>query len=323
MCLFQPTARFLHLATASLMMVWLATSALAGPPGAFESTSSPDEAFLEQLHRSNSSVVLDATVDMTCAPPTAGMSPPCVVPVGVDPDLVAPDPSGELRIVAFDNDTTLAWVELDGMAPDLVITAWLVFVPPGSPPPAPIFAPIGPGMPPVAAPSAPMAATTARFSEGAGWEPNRLRVWNSGRARVIALLDYNPLKSGQAPLRNGMVAVNQGAAPAGSGAEQPLCCPDAVIPPAPGPRLQPIGSSFLRRFDPATGFQMLGENGRPELVRSPVPVPLIVVIVHIDRTTHGINPGIVIPPFAEAGFPATAGDHYVLGIFPLGGLAMD
>ena len=282
---------------------------------------SDDRSVLDRINQSRASVALDATVSMTCFPPSAGMGPPCIVPTGLDPDLVAPNPSGELRFLAFENDTSLAWIELDGLAPDLVVTAWLVFTPPGSPPPAPIFAPIGPGLPPVAAASTPLASTGARFSEGAGWEPNRFRIRPKGGGRLIAWLDYNPLKPDQAPLRNGTMSMNQGLAPAGTAAAQPPCCADSPVPPAPGPRLSPIGSSFLRRFDPETGFQVLGADGRPEILRSPTAVPLIVVIVHIDRMTHGIQPGIVIPPFPGSSFPVTAGDHYVLGIFPLGGLS--
>ncbi len=318
---------FLNRVTGSVVLwVWvmgMSIGAAAEERGRFETAESLEATLSKQISGKRSPVTLDATVEMICPPPGAGLTPPCTLPVGIDPDLVAPDPSGELRVLAFADDSALAWIKLDGLSRDLVVTAWLVYVPPGAPPPAPIFEPIGPGLPPVAAPSAPLAPTYARFSEGMGWEPNRLQIFSSGKAHLFTWLDYNPLKAGQAPLRNGMVSTQQGLAPADSPAVQPLCCPDAVIPPAPGPRLSPIGSSFLRRFDPDTGFQVLDLDGRPELVRSPVAVPLIVVIVHLDRMTHGIHPGIVIPPFPGAGFPATAGDHYVLGIFPIGGLAMD
>lgn len=303
----------------------VAASASAGPPPGFSSDglARDTSSVLARIGKGGLSVSLDATVSMTCNPPSAGMAPPCVLPVDIDPDLVAPNPSGELRIVAFENDTALTWIELEGLSPDLVITAWQVFTPPGTPPPAPIFAPIGPGLPPVAAASTPLVPTFARFSEGTGWDPNRFRIRSDGKARLITWLDYNPLKADQAPLRNGTVSMNQGLAPAGSSAEQPPCCADSPLPPVPGARLSPIGSSFLRRFDPATGFQVLDSDGWPEILRSPIAVPLVVLIVHMDRMTHGIHPGVVIPPIPGSTFPVTAGDHYVLGIFPLANLAMD
>ncbi len=139
--------RILPAMIALITALTLVTSATARQPDFSDSMLSVDDAFAKHLSRQQSSLVLDQTVEMTCAPPSAGMAPPCVVPVGLDPDLLAPNPSGELRLVTFGNDSTLAWIHLDGMAPDLVITAWLVYTPPGMPPPAPIFEPIGPGMP--------------------------------------------------------------------------------------------------------------------------------------------------------------------------------
>jgi hypothetical protein len=60
---------------------------------------------------------------------------------------------------------------------------------------------------------------------------------------------------------------------------------------------------------------VLGADGRPELVRSPVPAVVIALVVHIDETTHGISAGIPIPPIP--GISATTGDHYTLGLFGL------
>ena len=91
------------------------------------------------------------------------------------------------------------------------------------PPPHPIFAPTGPGLPPVAHMDSPVAPTGAAFSEGLGDEPNRFRILPNGKGDLVAALDYNPLKSQQVPLVNGMVLANQGLAPAGSVAEQPTC----------------------------------------------------------------------------------------------------
>ena len=135
---------------------------------------------------------------------------------------------------------------------------------------------------------------------------------------MVAWLDYNPLKSGQVPLVNGMVLTQQGPAPAGSPAEQPTCCADFPA----GPQLEPVGGSYLRQYDPATGYQVKGPDGRPELVRSPLRPVAIAVFIHIDGTTSGIVPGIPTPPFLVDP-PVTTGTFYLLGIFPLAPLGMD
>ena len=129
---------------------------------------------------------------------------------------------------------------------------------------------------------------------------------SNGKGTLQVTLDYNPLEAGQGPLRNTLVVIDQVDAPAGSGAEQGTCC---------GGLVQAVGSSYLRRFDPVTGFQLLDDDGRPELLRSPVPVAFMLLVIHIDGTTHGINPGLPIFPFP--GVPFTVGDHFVLGIFDL------
>ena len=99
--------------------------------------------------------------------------------------------------------------------------------------------------------------------------------------------------------------------PAGSGVEQPLCCPDGV----PEPMVQSVGSSFLRSFDMNTGFQNLDGNGKPVLIKSPLPVAFIAIVAHVDKTTHGINPGVPILPIP--GLSVTTGDHFLVGIFDL------
>lgn len=270
----------------------------------------------EAVAGKSSPIVLDEILDMVCFPPTAMISPPCPVPVGIDPDLVAPNPAGQLRLVVFDDDTSLVSIKLSGMSPEQVATAWFVHFPPNQPPPHPIFAPIGPGQPPVAFADTPLAHTAARFSEGLSDEPNQFRILPNGRAYLTTLLDYNPLKPGQVPLVNGMVLANQGAAPPGSVAEQPECCPDFPA----GPQREPIGGSYLRHFDPVTGFQIKGPDGRPELVRSPTRPVVVAVFIHIDGTTSGIVPGVPTPPFLVAP-PFTTGSFYLLGLFflvPLG-----
>ncbi len=260
--------------------------------------------------------LVDAVVEMTCFPPPPapgqepglGPPPPCTLPAGLPPEFASPEPSGRLHLVVAADDTARLDIRLEGLAPDLVVTAWVSYFFPPGPAPHPIFAPAGPGLPPVAAVSAPLAATTSAFTEGLGPEPNQFLNLPGGRARLSLTLDYNPLRGGQGPLRNGLSVPNQGAAPAGSGAEQRACCPDGSAP-------QPVGASFLRRYDPVTGFPLLAADGRPELLRSPVPVAFLALVVHVDRTTHGISPGIPILP--RPGAPVTGGDHFLLGLFDL------
>ena len=263
-------------------------------------------------------IVLDEIVDMVCFPPPAMIPPPCPVPIGTDPDLVAPDPAGRMRILVTDDDQTFLSFRLAGLSPAQVITAWFVHFPPGQAPPHPVFAPIGPGLPPVAFIDSPVAHTGARFSEGLSREPNQLPVRGSGKARLISWLDYNPLKSEQVPLVNGMVAIQQSLAPAGSGAEQPDCCADFPA----GPMPEPVGGSYLRRFDPVTGLQRRDADGRPQLLRSPTRPVAIAVVVHQDSLTSGILPGVPTPPFLVDP-PASTGSFYLLGLFPLGSLGMD
>lgn len=262
--------------------------------------------------------VLDETVQMVCFPPAAGQAPPCPVPVGIDPDLVAPNPSGVMRIRVRDDDTTVVSIHLEGMSRAQVATAWFVHFPPNQPPPDPIFAPIAPGLPPTAFMDTPLAPTWARFSEGLSREPNQFRIRRDGSARLRTVLDYNPLKSGQVPLVNGMVLTEQSLAPPNSVAEQPNCCPDFPA----GPRPQPVGGSYLRRFDAETGFQVRGADGRPELIRNPSRPVAMTVFIHIDGVTSGLVPGVPTPPFLTDP-PVTTGSFYLLGIFPLLPLGMD
>jgi hypothetical protein len=257
--------------------------------------------------------VTRAAIEMTCFPPPSsgelgiGPPPPCVVPSGLDPRFISPNPSGHARLTATPNGRTKVRIDLDGLAPDLVITAWLAYYFPPNPPAGhPVFA----GMPPVAGVAVPLAPTDAAFTEGLGWEPNQFLV-RGDRGRLNVALDYNPLKAGEGPLRNELVQTHQAAAATGTGAHQPNCCPNAL----PNPRPQPIGASFLRKFDQATGLPVLGPDGRPELLRSPIPAVVIAIVVHIDNTTHGISAGIPIPPSPMAS--ASNGDHYTLGLFDL------
>ncbi|MEM8484911.1 MAG: T9SS type A sorting domain-containing protein [Bacteroidota bacterium] len=259
-------------------------------------------------------------IDMTCFPPPPppggepgiGPPPPCLLPTDLDPDLVAPNPSGFAKYQALSNGKHRIVINLEGLDPDLVLTAWVSYFFPGGPvAPHPIFDPIGPGLPPIAGVSAPVAPTTAAFTEGLGPEPNQFHIRPNGKSQLIIDLDYNPLLPGQGPLRNGMSNTIQALAPDGSDSEQPLCCPNGV----PAPEYQPVGSSYLRAFDLNTGFQELDHNGRPVLIRSPRAVDFIALVIHTDKTTHGINPGVPILPIP--GLSATTGDHYLLGIIDM------
>lgn len=247
-------------------------------------------------------------VPMTCFPaPDAPTVPPCLVPTGLDPDTLD-GTSGRLVLKTRTDKTSVVTISLDGLDPAWVVTAWVsyYFPGPGVEPPNPIFGTAdGPG---VAAVSAPLASTTSAFTEGMGPEPNQVSIVSNGTGSLHLVLDYDPLRAGEGPLRNDLTIIEQAVAPEGNPAWQPLCCGGVV---------QAVGSSFLRVFD-ESGFQVLDADGVPELVRSPVPVAFIVLVIHLDGTTHGINPGVPVFPFP--GVPATAGDHYVLGIFDLSAL---
>lgn len=251
------------------------------------------------------------TIPMKCFPPPLGTlgDPPCAVPPGLDPKFVSPNPSGAAVMTVNGDDTASFDITLQGLAPNLVITAWISYFFPPGPAPDPIFLT-------TAAVSAPLAPTTAGFTGGLGPEPNQFFTApdpddpGTDVATLSVALDYNPLKASQGPLRNNLTNTNQVAATPGSGAEQSPCCVTAV-PPSP---IQPVGSSYLRVFG-LDGFQELAPDGRAKLRRSPVPVAFLAIVVHIDETTHGINPGVPIVPRPAA--RATDGDHFLLGLFDL------
>jgi hypothetical protein len=296
--------------------------------------------------------VLDAVIDMTCfpkeivfpVPPGIGGPPPCDTS-----DITvysSPNPSGRAHLTVMDDDTVHFDIELQGILPDQTVTAWLIWyfqflypcdessfpctaptlpnifvsvdpnkdivsfvpfpLPPCTDPPCPsIWVPFA-----VAAHSVPLARTGAGYTEGLGREPNQIVIDEAGNGGLTVKLDYNPLKPHQGPLRNGLANTHQGAAPAGSTSFQPPCC--GLVTLSGEPVHQPIGSSFLREFDPATGFQKLEANGRPKLVRSPVPAVFISIISSLDKHTKGINPGLPYVPEL-----LSFGDHVILGVFDL------
>ena len=264
-------------------------------------------------------VVLKTTLDMRCFPPTnPANTPPCPVPVGLSPELVAANPQGRLGIKVFDNDTATFSLKLSGLNQGMVLTAWFIHFPPNQPPPHPVFAPVGPGLPSIALADTPLASAYAKFSDGLSIEPNQLLISDNGVGRLKSKLDYNPLKSGQVPLVNNMTPVNQAMAPVDSKYRQTECCADFPT----GAKMEPVGGSLLRKFDPVTGFQLKDDDGRPVLLRSPGRPVAVAVFVHTDGTTSGVFPGIPTPPFL-LNPPATTGTFYLLGLFPLGNLGLD
>ena len=262
-----------------------------------------------------SEVVFETTLNMGCFP-TLMQPPPCPVPVGADDSIVGTSPSGQLGIKVLENDYTILDFDMHGLKDTMVVTAWFVHFRPDLGPTNPIFEPVSPGLPPVAFMDTPAAPTWARFSEGLSREPNQLRIKQNGDGTLYTVLDYNPLKVGQVPLVNG-ATVNQTTA-AGTVAEQGACCPNFPA----GPRIEPIGSSYLRAFDPATGLQVKDERGHAILIRSPQRPVAVALFVHIDGTTSGLVPGIPVPPFVP-NLPVTAGTFYLMGVFPLGPIGMD
>lgn len=283
-------------------------------------------------------------------PPGIGGPPPCDTS-GIPVYTPSAEPSGQAHLTVMDDDTVHFDIKLQGILPGQTVTAWLIWyfqflypcdessfpcttptlpdifvsvdpskdivsfvpfpLPPCTAPPCPsIWVPFA-----VAAHSVPLARTGAGYTEGLGREPNQIVIDEAGEGGLTGKLDYNPLKPHQGPLRNGLANTQQGAAPAGSIASQPPCCGlvtfDDGQPDRGQPVHQPIGSSFLREFE-ANGFQKLEANGRPKLVRSPVPSVFISVISSLDNHTKGINPGLPYVPEL-----LSFGDHVILGVFDL------
>ena len=311
----------LPLAVLLLALVFIGTALAVNPQSAPQIVAGDDQKARKRK------VILNAIIDMTCLPTmipgpnepiVLDQPPPCEGP-GLEDAYSSSTPSGQAHLIVRDDDTVQLDIKLKGIAAGQTVTAWFIWYFQFRLPevPHPIFASIDPakdlfGVPfAVAAHSVPLAPTHAGYTEGLGPEPNQIFINQAGNGRLTAKLDYNPLKPHQGPLRNGLVSTHQGAAPADSIAAQPGCCPGiAFQPPFTAP--QPVGSSFLREFDPATGFQVLEANGRPKLVRSPVPAAFISIISSLDKHTKGMNPGL--PHIPEVG---VIGDHVVLGVFDL------
>ena len=253
---------------------------------------------------------ISGTIAMSCRD---GSAPPCVIPDDTPAEFISPNPDGRMTLVCDDagefGECDLA-IRLRGLAPNLVITAWNVYFSPANPPDnlPDLFAD---GVARVATPLAP---TTAAYTEGMGLDPNVFSYLSDAKARYSVNLDFNIMAAGNGPLVNQTVFIDQSAAPENSEAYQPpFCCPTGEIPSI-------VGASLLRHFDPVSGRQIIREDGMPSLIRSPLPTQMIAVVVHLDKTTHGLYPGIPILP---NNFNFTLGDTYLLGLFQLADLVVD
>ena len=292
-------------------------------------------------------------VPPVCGPPECPLFPPCIEPVGLPPTLASPQATGRLTIVEnIDANTALFNIQLSGMNPNATVTAFLSYQSPGQPPRHPLFAPLEdfsdpanffPGANSVAGTSIPLAPIGSSYFEGLGVEPNAIEITPDGNGNLVVQLNFNPLVANQGPLRNGMIFNTQERAPEfgpSSVAFQPPFEEGPFFPPlnaTVGPFHQWIGASFLRKFDPLTGRQMMKctmQAGRkvckPEILRSPVNVQNVVIASHIDGTDvdtgewvaggrHGGTLGISMFPFP--GVPANSGGHYAIFLFDLTSVA--
>ena len=97
---------------------------------------------------SNKQSALSATIEMTCFPPPPapgeepgiGPPPPCILPSDIAQEFISPNPSGMARMEILSDGTAEFTIKLNGLAPDLVLTAWTSYFFPGGPVPDPVFA---------------------------------------------------------------------------------------------------------------------------------------------------------------------------------------
>lgn len=150
--------------------------------------------------------------------------------------------------------------------------------------------------------ASPCAPFDASFSSGLGTEPNMFRYISRSKAILDVTLNFNPTFSGEGALIRGRGNFQATVPGIGSTMFRHYRTPPGSE--GNGARI-PTSSDYLRVYDRSTGFEKLGMDGKPIVARSPVRAANIVVIAHVDRTTHGINPGI----------PGV--DHYGVIFFPL------
>lgn len=145
----------------------------------------------------------------------------------------------------------------------------------------------------------PCAPSNAGFTAGLGREPNQFRYVGPTTAKLKVRLNFNPTFPNEGALTR-MTHSFQKDVPGIQDTElrqYPLIRSDGLY--------SPSSSSYLRRYDPGTGFEILGPDGWPELVRSPTKAIAIIIASHFDRTTHGITAGHFMF------------DHHDLMAFPL------
>ena len=293
------------------------------------------------------------TVDMSCFPPPEAFGPQgpvpwatiakvpinqcpsgCVEPVD-DTGLGLPFPAefssivrdgagdivshpvGQVRLQFFENNPLKlanARVTIAGVAPGQTLTMWNShFFPLVGPTGAAIFD--APGLPAgfaggnaaVEAPAIPLtqAVTNGRDPTQEG---NYLFETSPGTYVGNMDFDYDFRKPDQAPVRNGRSFVDQ------TGINATIT-PEALQTPGFMAGISVTGSSYLFEFDNFTGFRMTDSNGRPVVIRSPNPISFFAVVLHTDKQTHGLSPGVPTPPLP--GTPWTFGDHFLIGMFDL------
>lgn len=154
----------------------------------------------------------------------------------------------------------------------------------------------------VALGASPCAPFDASYSTGLGMDPNTFRYTTRNKAVLDVTLNFNPTYRFEGPLTRG--SANLQASVPGIGMTRYRHYKTPPGSEGNGVRI-PTSSDYLRMYDRRTGFETLGMDGKPVVARSPVRSANVVVIAHVDRTTHGISPGI----------PGV--DHFAVIFFPL------
>lgn len=226
-------------------------------------------------------------------------------------------PFGEARLQFYQNNPlrrASARVTITGVAPGQVLTMWNShFFPLVGPTGAPIFD--APGQPAGfaggnAAVEAPAIPLTHGVTNGRDptQEGNYLFETSPGTYVFDGNFDYDFTQGNEAPVRNGRSFVDQTTI-------NGTITPEAVQTPGFMAGIGPTGSSYLFEFDNVTGFRKTDADGLPVIVRSPNPISFFAVVLHTDKQTHGLSPGLPTPPLP--GTPWTVGDHFLIGMFDL------
>lgn len=186
------------------------------------------------------------------------------------------DAVGTLRIIPQSRGLTMDVRVSNLSRPDLVITAWVLWIDDRSTNNPEIFR--------IADPASPMTSFRAPFTSGMGRDPNRLIYIGPTDARIRKRLNFNPTYPNEGALarRDSCFQSDQ------PGVQET----DFAQPEVPGTGIRVgVSSDYLRIYDQETGFEKLDRQGRPIVVPSPVRALAVTLIVHTDKTTHGISPG--------------------------------